>query len=133
MSRAPPHVKCKADVMFEDGDDGQRFRQSIVEYCGSTNLSEFLGRVVDAISRLPGELVAAAAEPASILGELVHNAPQFDALDSAEPFAGFFDGVFPHYVAAMQGGNFYLSDLELAALCQCPRRNVAIALYDGEE
>ena len=46
------HVRCKADVMAGDSADGQLFRRSVVEYCGSSNLQVFLQKVIDVIGQL---------------------------------------------------------------------------------
>ena len=88
---------------------------------------------MDVLGRVPEESIGVAAGPAALLGELLHNAPRFEALSSVEPFAGFVDAVFPHYVDAMQEGSFFLSDLELLTVCQCAGRNVAIVRYDDEQ
>ena len=43
-----------------------------------------------------------------------------------EPFERFFDDVFPSYVDSMMQSNYYLSDIELVAMCRCVGTNLAI-------
>eukprot|EP00959_Pyramimonas_sp_CCMP1952_P044215 924101-Pyramimonas_sp.AAC.1 len=67
---------------------------------------------MDSISRVPDDFIGVVAEPASILNELWRHVLRFEALSSVEPFPNFLDGLFPHYVQAMQQEGFFLSDLE---------------------
>ena len=43
-----------------------------------------------------------------------------------EPFANFFDLVYPRYLDAMASDGYYLSDLDLLLLRECAKRNAVI-------
>ena len=55
-------------------------------------------------------------------------------IDCAEPFTNFFALVFPSYVATVTANtSYYLSDLELVALCRCQRTSVVILLHNLDD
>ena len=62
----------------------------------------------------------------------LHAAQGFNVGHRASTAPPFFDAVYPSYLAAVTrvDGDYYLSPLELALVCQCARKNVVIAKHD---
>ena len=63
------------------------------------------------------------------VGDLL-NTLQNSTTPRSGPFPGFFPSIFPRYVAALTDTesvtDYYLSTVELLALCKCAKQNVII-------
>ena len=63
------------------------------------------------------------------VGDLL-NELQSSVSPRSGPYGGFFESIFPSYVAALtdidKRTNYYLSTVELLALCKCAKQNVII-------
>ena len=66
------------------------------------------------------------ANPIFNFGELLTSVQMANMPKMAEPVPNFFSLAFPAYVAAMMDNSYYLSDIELLALCKCTGTNVVI-------
>ena len=70
-----PLVHSKLDALFEHCEAGQRFRQSIVEYCGVSNFQVLSEKVEDVVATM---VWTPAAAPLFALGELVSEVQVMD-------------------------------------------------------
>ena len=100
-----------------------RIADYLVERCGVDNFSVLQDKVADIIGNMEW---SADADPIFKFGELLTTVQMANLPKAAEPIPNFFSLVFPVYVAAMMDDKYYLSDIELLALCKCTDTNVVI-------
>ena len=84
----------KFDALFVAGSQTRRLRQSIVEYCGVSNLRV----VADIVRQLEW---SAAAQPVFRFCDLLVNVQAAGVPSAAEPIPDFFQRVFPSYLSSM--------------------------------
>ena len=117
----------KYGALFAHGALSRRLHQGIVERCGVNNFHVLHEKVVDivgAMDDIPEEIFTFA--------ELLHGAQHEEIVVRHEPFDNFFEAVYPSYLDAICAAEpqYWLSDVELIALCRCARVNVVIFKHD---
>ena len=105
------------------GPHRKRLLQGEVERCGVSNFDSLHAMVVDIVGGMDH------------LSEIASITRFCDALREAQggglarppiPITNFFPQAYPPYLAALSNEAYYLSDVELLALCRCAATNVVI-------
>ena len=125
----PASGTTKFEALFEEGPLANKLRQSIVEHCGVNNFEVLFERVADIVADM--EL---GQETVRIFDfcESLNEAQDANLRNPQEPFPNFFQQAYPMYLDAMSAvePQYYLSDVELLALCRCSATNVVIFKRD---
>ena len=115
----------KYDALFDLRPQFDVLRKAVVESLGSTSLKFkiFHSKVIDTIESMREEVGAmdALVNFSECVLRLCNLSQPTD-----EAFPGFFEEMYPFYVEALQSNGYFLSDIELLAVCQCARVNVII-------
>ena len=120
-------------ALFDQRPCFQKFRVDLLERYGA-RMVVFREKFLDVIHGLEviGPHWADICRVADLLNEL-----QDCCVPRSGPFPGFFGTFFPSYVAALSDKesptDYYLSTVELIALCKCTNRNVIIVRRFADE
>ena len=119
-----PQVNTKFDCLFEQCDDGQLFRKSVVEYLGVDDFELLHGLVTDVVAAMD----QFSEDFLTLVTPFTEALKKFRAPNHrAGAVPDLFDQVYESYLDALKSSSYYLSPLELALVCQCARKNVVIA------
>ena len=124
--------KSKYDALFYGDALGVKYRRSVVETAGVSNFQVLHMKVQDIVGEMEeiqdAEHVFAFAQA---VHEAADEAQNVEMIDRQEPFHNFFERVYPSYLDAIsKAHNYFLSDLELLALCRCAKVNVVVFKHD---
>ena len=119
----------KLDALFGQGPQSRRLQQGVLEYHGIENLNLFHAGLQGILENWEDSIYLALVQNFS---EKLEAAIQGIYVDPAEPIANFFAEVYPSYLQVIADTNehYYLSDVELLALCRTQRRNIALCKYN---
>ncbi len=115
----------KLDALFVKVPEAEYYHQSIVEHCGVHHFQTLYDRAVDILNGMTEWSVE--FDLLSTFTAHVHQANLCIVLPNAEPFPLFFERMYKAYLDAMRRRDYYLSDVELIALCRCAQVNVIIS------
>ena len=116
----------KYQALFDQRAIFEKYRVELLERYGA-QMEVFREKFLDVIQGLDldGHWWGNVCQVADLLNEL-----QNCSRPRSGPFSGFFESVFPSYLGALtdseNGTNYYLSTVELLALCICAKQNVII-------
>ena len=118
-------VLSKFEVLFSEGQQADKLHQSIVEHCGVSHFDVLAEKVAVIAS---GMELCVDTERIFNLCKAVDDAHDTRYTIPSEPFPDFFEQTYPSYLEAMSVvmPQYYLSDVELLALCRCASTNVVI-------
>ena len=116
----------KYQALFDERPMFQKFRVELLERYGA-RMEVFRDKFLDVIQgvEMDGPMWENVCQVADLLNEL-----QNSSSPRSGPFHGFFESIYSSYVAAVtdadNGTNYYLSTVELLALCKRAKQNVII-------
>ena len=122
VERSEPQIS-KFEALFIHCSQTTRLRRSVVEYCGAENFHRLLAKVTETVGHMEWTPVA---QPVFAFCELLDGIRNVSAPPMAQPFPRFFERIYPSYLGGMMDEGYYLSDVELVALCKCLHTNVVI-------
>ena len=117
----------KLDALFVEGAHRKKLLQGVVERCGVDNFDILFEKVSDLVG---GMELGEETECIFKFGQSLNEAQDSRFIRSSEPFPHFFQQIYPSYLDALCSSTYYLSDVELLALCRCTQTNIAIFQHD---
>ena len=121
----------KLGALFDERSCFDKFRLGVLERYGS-NMHVFHDKLVDTVNGLqdwPAEF-GRICHLSDLLNEL-----RGKPIPRKHSYPGFFENIFPSYLAVLHANNentsYYLSTVELLALCKCAKVNVVIVRRFG--
>jgi len=118
-------------VLFADNDDAAFFQKAVMETHGVT--AEGLQKESSCISDILGNWESDIPDAVFAFSHTLTAAQEFAVEGGTyipEPLDNFFMRVYPRYLHTITtNSGYYLSDMELFALCRCRNTNVVIVLH----
>ena len=123
-----PELLTKFSALLVASPVSLKLRKSIVEHCGVSNFDVLQMKVQDIVGEMEWREEAA---PLFSFCELLSRAQLASVSDLPQPFPDFFERIYPCYLSAIVSQeDYYLSDLELIALCKCTNTNSVVFKHD---
>ncbi len=120
--------QSKLRVLFADNDDAAFFQKAVMETHDVT--AEGLQKVSSYITDILGNWESDIPDAVFALSHTLTAAQEFAVEGGTYPLDNFFMRVYPSYLHTITtNSGYYLSDMELLALCRCRNTNVVIVLH----
>jgi hypothetical protein len=115
-------------ALFADNEDAAFFQKAVMETRGVT--AEGLQKMSSYISDILGNWESDIPDAVFALSHTLTAAQEFAVEGGTYPLDNFFMRVYPSYLHTITTNpGYYLSDMELFALCRCRNTNVVIVLH----